>query len=206
MKNFQIYLLFVLAFGFLTTSCEKEESLSKTELLTIEEGWILNNVSSNLEELGLVDLILLTLPEADRTPQNEVAIRDAINLDQFIIEECEADNVLRFNANKTITHFYGSMKCDDDEPSQQTKDVWVFNADETELTFDDGTFQVLTLNSSTLELKTTISSTEDFLLFIALSLWTDDLSHLEFSDIHNVEGYEAFSQSEISYIITLKAN
>lgn len=208
MKNLKVSLLFILAMGFFTTSCEKIEDLSasNTELLTTDEGWTISSASNNTEELGFIGLILLTLPEADRTTENKAIIQELLNT-KLLVEDCKKDDVLIFNSNKTTTYLSGTVKCTEDEPDEENVDTWGFNLDETQLTFEDITFRVLKLNSNKMELEHTITSKENLILVTTLLLSSSpELSHLNFGDIKEVEGYQEFLDAYYITTFTFKAN
>ncbi len=208
MKNLKVSLLFILAMGFFTTSCEKIEDLSasNTELLTTDEGWTFSSISTNIEELGFVGLILLTLPEADRTTENEAAITELLNT-KLLIEECEEDDIVIFNSNKTVTYLNGSVRCDEDEPAEETNENWSFNSDESQLTFEGLTFRVLKLNSNKLELEYSTTSKENLILATSLLLSdSPELSQLNYGNIEEVEGYQEFLDAYFIFTTTFKAN
>ncbi len=201
MKTFKVCLSFVLALSLFASSCTKEEELSKTELLTIEDGWMFDSTSNNFQEIedDLVNLFVLSLPEADRTPENEAAIREEVGFDiSEAIEDCDKDNVIIFNANKTLTELYGAVKCDPDEPNEETGGTWSFNADETQLTLAETnnnaeTYTIQTLNENKLDLMVSEPIT-DFLALFNLTA------------IENVEGYDDFINSNFNVTLTFKSN
>ncbi|MGB1242952.1 MAG: hypothetical protein ACPG49_10550 [Chitinophagales bacterium] len=208
MKNFKAYLFLFLTMSFFTTSCEKIEDLSasNTELLTTDEGWTFSSISTNIEELGFVGLILLTLPEEERTTENEAAITELLNT-KLLIEDCEEDDVMIFNSNKTVTYLHGSVRCDEDEPDEETTESWSFNLDESQLTFEDLTFRVLKLNSNKLELEYSTTSKENLILATSFLLSdSPELSQLNYGKIEEVEGYQEFLDAYFIFTTTFKAN
>ncbi|MFK7906415.1 MAG: lipocalin family protein [Chitinophagales bacterium] len=203
MKNLKVCLCFVLAISLFTSSCTKEEELSKTELLTIEEGWLFDSSSNNAQEVidELVSLFVLSLPEAERTPENEATIREELGIsvsENGVIEDCDEDNSMIFNRDNTLTEIYGAIRCDADEPNQAAAGTWSFSTDETELilTNTDGEaseYSLQTLNANKLELVINDPITTFLELF--------DLTTIE-----NVEGYDDFINSSFTVALTFKSN
>jgi len=201
MKTFKVCLSFVLALSLFASSCTKEENLSKTGLLTLEVFWVFDSTSNNFQEIedDLVNLFMLSIPEANRTPETESAIREEVGFkisEAVVVEDCDKDNVLIFNANKTLTELYGAVKCNPDEPNEETGLAWSFNADETQLTLRDtdsdaSMYSIKTLNESKLELE----------LSESIAALIDDQSSAE-----NTEGYDDFVNSSISITFTFKPN
>jgi hypothetical protein len=73
-------------------------------------------------------------------------------------EPCEKDDLLRFNADKTVTNLPGATKCDPNEPASSSGGSWAMSSDNKKLTLDDGgavVADVVTLNASTLKIKIT---------------------------------------------------
>lgn len=203
MKNLKVCLCFVLAISLFTSSCTKDEELSKTELLTIEEGWFPESTTSNFQEIedNLVDLFLLSLPEAERTAENEAAIREEVGFDISEgegVEDCEKDDAIIFNRNKTLTGVHGAIKCDENEANQITTGTWSFNADETQLILTGFGGEVLeynlkTLNSNLLEL----TLNDPITIFLEL---------YDLTTIENIEGYDEFINSSFIITLTFKSN
>lgn len=69
------------------------------------------------------------------------------------MEPCEKDDLLRFNADKTVTTLPGATKCDPSEPASEDGGAWSMSSDNKKLTTTDGVYDVLTLNSTTLKLQ-----------------------------------------------------
>ncbi len=74
---------------------------------------------------------------------------------------CVRDNSIRFNADKTLAHKEGTLKCAPDVVSPHAG-AWHFNADQTELTINDEqlydadkVYQVLDLTEQTLQIRYT---------------------------------------------------
>lgn len=68
--------------------------------------------------------------------------------------DCTKDDLVRFNADGTITEDEGPTKCDDDDPQTVTEGTWVLSADNTYITINDPDegpmiFQILELNDNT---------------------------------------------------------
>jgi hypothetical protein len=70
------------------------------------------------------------------------------------LDNCEKDNIEKYNTNNTIIFDEGATKCDPADPQTQTL-PWSFNSDETILTVDGESYKVLTLTST--QLKVSIS-------------------------------------------------
>lgn len=202
MKNLKVCLCFVLAISLFTSSCTKDEELSKTELLTIEDGWLFDSISTNFQEIedDMVNLFLLSLPEAERTPENEANIRAEVGFassNTNLVEDCNQDNILIFNTDMTMTALAGNIKCEGD-PDEETGGTWSFNADETQLTLTDtdgetSVYSIQALNESKLEMKLSESITTFLTLY--------DLSSIE-----NIEGYDDFINSNFNVTYTFKSN
>ena len=81
------------------------------------------------------------------------------------LRACEKDDLIRFNADKTITQDQGASKCPDTsaDPQTQKDGNWDFNGDQTKLTMADGSLavvaDVLELSATTLKIK--FSFTDD---------------------------------------------
>jgi hypothetical protein len=65
-------------------------------------------------------------------------------------ENCDKDDIKKFNTNNTIIYDEGATKCDPADP-QTENGVWSFNSDETILTIDGESYKVLTLTSTQLK-------------------------------------------------------
>ena len=200
MRNLKTCLLLILTMGIFATSCKKDEA-SNTELLTTEGGWTFSSSSDNSAEVeaDLVALILLTLPEVDRTPENEALIAAGTNLDvDFEMDDCDKDDVLIFNTDGSVIERSGTVKCSSSEPDEANGGTWAFNSDETQLIITDPSFGAFTYHIGSLS-----SSTLDLEIREPLSVVLDDI---EVSGIENVEGYDEFVNSDLIYTITFRAN
>ena len=112
----------VLALAALTTiqSCKKDEDDDKAtpsvskESLLTSDGWVQKSA-----ELAGVDVYAL-------------------------IPDCEKDNIIYFNADKTGTKDEGALKCDDADPQSSDIGTWEL-MDGKLVTTDDGDVQELTI-------------------------------------------------------------
>ena len=85
------------------------------------------------------------------------------NDDYADLEACEKDDLVRFNADKTVTLDQGATKCADTsaDPQSEKDGTWDLNSDGTKLTQKDGAFSlefdVLELSATTLKTKVTFT-------------------------------------------------
>lgn len=70
-------------------------------------------------------------------------------------DSCDMDDFIKFNADKTGKDDDGLTKCDPTDP-QSISFAWIFNEDETKLTYDGDVYDIITLNETTLKIKITI--------------------------------------------------
>lgn len=73
----------------------------------------------------------------------------------YMMEACDKDDLIRFNANGTITEDEGALKCDPENPQSVTEGSWVLGENDTtlSLSFPDEDAVVMTivsLNATTL--------------------------------------------------------
>jgi len=54
----------------------------------------------------------------------------------ILIDACQKDDLLKFNADKTLTYNNGTVKCDSSEPATQTGS-WALLTNDTQLTITD---------------------------------------------------------------------
>lgn len=110
------------------TSCKKDDDDKKEETPASVEGtW---------------KTTALTMSDSTAT-QDLYATMDA----------CEKDDLLRFNADKTVTELPGATKCDPSEPDSESGGAWSMSSDNKKLTTTDGVYDVLTLDATTLKLQ-----------------------------------------------------
>jgi hypothetical protein len=69
------------------------------------------------------------------------------------MDACEKDNLLRFNADKTVTQLSGATKCDPSDPSSEDGGPWSMSSDNKKLTTTDGVYDVITLDDTTVKLQ-----------------------------------------------------
>lgn len=131
MKNRYTLLLSILALITLFSSCKKEDSKSKTELLTAG-AW---KIKANYGIVGSTKTDLMLTMEA-----------------------CEKDNTFTFKTDNTVVYDEGATKCDDDD-AQTDNGTWSFTENETKLVIDGESATILSLTGS--ELKVSTSYTED---------------------------------------------
>jgi hypothetical protein len=79
-------------------------------------------------------------------------------VDLFVLmQPCVQDNLYIFNANNTTTSDEGATKCNASDPQQKTAGTWALINNNTKLQITENstsvTADILTLNSSTLELR-----------------------------------------------------
>ena len=106
-KNIYFLLLFLIA----VTSCGKEESLTKTDLLT-QSPWILT--SSNYSP---------PYPTDGGSIVNRYAL----------IPDCYRDDLFYYNPSGTYTNTEGASKCSPSDPDVWELGVWTFNEDESRI-------------------------------------------------------------------------
>lgn len=119
--------------SLLIGSCKKEETTvpkSKTELLCAHY-W------------KVVALTVNPPLDIDGTPVSDLL---------SIMDDCNKDDLVKYNTDKTLIYDEGATKCDPASP-QTSSGTWSFNSDETILTEDDEDLSLIELNESTLKLK-----------------------------------------------------
>lgn len=119
----KINLLLIVSLFLATLSCKKDDPPTKKDLLT-GKNWILTaeTVSPAIDYNG----ILIT----DLYAQ---------------MDDCDKDDISKFNANGTYTFEEGATKCDVNGPQIFDAGTWVFNSDQTILVLtspSDGTINV----------------------------------------------------------------
>ena len=184
-KN-SLIVLFTLAFVFSVQSCKKDEPLTNTELLTIEQGWTLDRVEGNVEviEDALIALYFQILPPELQTPEMEAQFRAEFELESLVeIDECDKDNITVFKINGDIFEDQGAVLCEGFTPT--VVNTWAFGAEETQLIITDNqdgevqNFDIKTLNETWLVLQMKMSLAEE--------MDEDDLAELE-----GLDGYDEF--------------
>lgn len=84
-----------------------------------------------------------------------------------LLDECERDDILNYNADGTYAHETGAMVCDSTDSPNSVDDTgtWVFNADETKITETDGengeTNEITVISISETSLVGSVSQTFD---------------------------------------------
>ncbi len=131
MKNMKIILWAFAATALLLGSCKDDEK-SNTELL-VDHQWKITSITSD--------------PAIDWTGTG-VFVTDVYS--QY--EACEKDDLTIFKSNGVVNYDQGATKCDPSDP-QTTTGTWAFSADEKILTLDGESFDIITLDESTLKVK-----------------------------------------------------
>ncbi|MFT3705462.1 MAG: DUF5004 domain-containing protein [Agriterribacter sp.] len=131
MKIKNIFLLLTVISIVSFSSCKKEDSKSKTELLTAA-AW---KIKANYSIVGSTRTDLMPTMEA-----------------------CEKDNTYTFKTDNTVIFDEGATKCDDDDDQTDTG-TWSLTENETKLILNGETSSLLSLTGS--ELKVSTSYTED---------------------------------------------
>jgi hypothetical protein len=105
----KINLLLIVSLFLATLSCKKDDAPTKKDLLT-GKNWILTaeTVSPAIDYDG----ILVT----DLYAQ---------------MDDCDKDDINKFNANGTYTFEEGATKCDVNDPQIYDAGTWAFNSDQT---------------------------------------------------------------------------
>jgi len=75
------------------------------------------------------------------------------------MDDCDKDDLLIFNANMTGSNDEGPTKCDPSDPQSEAFN-WEWAANETKLTYDSTTFDVTTLSTTELTLKSVIDGAD----------------------------------------------
>lgn len=140
MKLKTFALLGVICTSVVFTSCKKDDDKKEeTPAASIEGTWKMTAQTMTVN-LGTGDTTMNTYAD---------------------MEACEKDDLVRFNADKTVTNLAGATKCDPSEPTSESGGTWALSSDQKTLTVTDGSpdvFTVVTLNTTTLKLKMTDSS------------------------------------------------
>lgn len=199
-KTLVILLAIGITFGF--QSCKKdEETPTKTELLTTEGGWTLENSTGNADEIAdaLIAVIFEVTPTELQTPEYEEALREGFDLEDFFeFEDCEKDDITFFKTDGSMLEDQGAIKCDSNSPQSSPIGTWSCSADEKQLIVIDTdgeiqTFEVITINSSTLTLQLNMSLEENL-----------DLE--DFGDLEGLEGYDELLTKDFTMNFTFRAN
>ncbi len=126
-------LLSIALLNIFMAGCKKEEttvSKSKTELLCAHY-W------------KVVSLTVNPPLDLDGSPVSDLL---------SIMDDCQKDDLVKYNTDKTLIFDEGATKCDPASP-QTSSGTWSFNSDETILTEDDEDLTLVELNETTLKLK-----------------------------------------------------
>ena len=124
--------LFAVALILFIPACKKDKAQSKTELLTSRSWKIIAAVSDD-----------------DGNGSYET--------DDFaFFPPCFKDNFLSFNTNGQVVQDEGLTKCDVADPQTETS-TWSFSNNETNITIDADTYDLMELRSSTLKVKQSFS-------------------------------------------------
>ena len=131
MRNFSTYLLAVAVGLTALSSCKKDDTTSPTPAATKTD--LLTAKSWKMTEL-------------------KVAGQSIFNT--ALVEDCDKDDLLKFNTNKSATFSEGTLKCDPSAPQSRTGS-WDLTTNETKLKVTDPDGEVVegtinTLTSSTL--------------------------------------------------------
>ena len=177
--------------------CKKDEP-TNTELLTIEEGWTIENIDADTKEIAdaFIALYFQILPPEMQTPETEAGLRASLE-SLTEIEACEKDDITIFKTNGNIFEDYGNLPCDD--PELTVVNTWTFNGDETKLIITDNqegevqNIDIVTLNESTLigELR---------------MVPAEGMDEEELAELEGLEGYEDFISKDLVITFTYKAN
>jgi hypothetical protein len=133
--------LIIAALALITiSSCKKEEEAAKTNTDHLTTSpWKMSKMTIN-PGIDFGNGILVT--------------------DLYAFQEaCSKDDTEKFNVGGTGVTNEGATKCDPTDP-QTTPFAWAFASSESKLIFDGDTFNIATLNASTLNLTTVIDGTE----------------------------------------------
>lgn len=147
MKKYLLLLAVAATVGF--TSCSKDDdevsSKSKTEYLTAS-GWKFSSITINPG----IDF------DGDGTAETDLFTGQ---------DDCDADDLYVFKADKTYTNEEGATKCDPTDDQVYETGTWNFNGDETVLTTlasDSGsvanTYNITELNANTLKYTETFTN------------------------------------------------
>jgi len=124
---------------FTLASCKKEETPNpgnngtntppaptKTELIT-SKTWKLSSATLSPAVMGETDYMKM-------------------------IKDCDKDNTLKFNADKTLVIDNGSMRCNAMDPQTFSK-TWALNTNETVVSIGSSSFNLVDVNTSALKLS-----------------------------------------------------
>lgn len=207
-----LIVLLALSFTFGFQSCKKDEdSPSRTELLTTEAGWTLQNTAGNSDEIAdaIIALVFQITPAELQTPELEAELRAGFDFEDFFeTEECDNDDITFFNANGNMIEDEGAVKCDEGSPQSNTVGTWSFSTDEKQLIVTDTqdgevrAFEVITINSSTLTIQSSIA------LEGSLDLeYLEDIEGLgDLGDIEGLDDYDELLAKDFTLNFTFKAN
>ena len=147
MRNFIKSSILLTAMVFVFISCTKDDndddnpSNSKTNTEYLTAGyWKVTAMTVNPGIFGITDFYAQMPP-------------------------CTQDDLIRFNANGTITDDEGATKCDQGDPQTVNEGTWVMSQDNQSFTIDYPdedpiTFNIVTINDNTF--SGTYTSVEDF--------------------------------------------
>ncbi|MBT3174486.1 MAG: hypothetical protein HN336_06530 [Lentimicrobiaceae bacterium] len=82
------------------------------------------------------------------------------NVYDFIFQECSRDDLIRFNADGTITEDEGPTKCNPSDPQTITDNTWVLSEDGSSISatffgIETGSADILVLNETTFKISAT---------------------------------------------------
>lgn len=160
MKKFStLFLLGLIVFGM--NSCKDDEETpttddgpkTKTEMLTTN-GWLMTSgtITPSIEvDIFGTTVVISTYWE----------LLAAIN-GSSTAEPCLKDNLMYFKTDSTLTLDEGPTKCDPADPQTEDGGKWMFNKDESEITFtafpydplkEPRTLEIVTLTRSEMDLR-----------------------------------------------------
>ncbi|MEZ4884935.1 MAG: hypothetical protein R3E32_09435 [Chitinophagales bacterium] len=199
-RMFMLVLTIGFIFGFQSCKKDGEIQLTKTDYLTIQEGWTLESTDGNVDVItdALIALYFQILPPEMQTPEIEAELRSEFDLESLIeLDECDKDNITIFKTNGDVIDDQGIIICEG--ASTTVDNTWAFGANETQLLITDKqdgetqTFTIKTLNESRLSIELRMSIAEEF--------DAQDLGELE-----GLVGYDNFITQDIVLTLTFKAN
>jgi hypothetical protein len=130
MKNIKLNLFLIAIVALAMGSCKKDKTVS--ELLTT----------------GSWKFTVITID-----PGIDLDGSGSLVTDLFAqLDACDKDDLTIFKSGGISNYDEGAVKCDSSSP-QTTTGTWVLSADEKTLTFDGESWQILSLDDSTLKVK-----------------------------------------------------
>jgi len=141
MKNLKVLSLITVVMVFMFSSCKKDdETKSDVDYLT----------AGNWRVTGMEIDPAIDIP----------GIGTITDVYEYMVEDCDKDDLIRFNPDGTLVEDQGAIKCDPDDPQTITDGTWTLNGNIITIKYPNEEPEpatINTINSTTLIVKAPIS-------------------------------------------------